>query len=137
MKVRAPAVAAVLLLAACSGTASSSQAVPDLAGSSWFVEVLNGGEVADRGRSTVTFGSDGRATGSTGCNRWSAAATRNGSELTFGQAVSTRMACSAALMDQEQRFLATLGQTRSFSTDGPFMRLRDAKGSELARLVRD
>ena len=83
---------------------------------------------------TLTFqSSDGRAFGNAGCNRYSGPYTLSGSSLTFGPAVSTKMACEQGT-DVEIAFLSMLNGVRSYqATDssltlvgesGPLARFR-------------
>ena len=58
-----------------------------------------------------------RLAGSAGCNKFNAAYDLSGEGLSIGPAAVTRMACPAALMEQEGRFLATLGRITRFDID--------------------
>jgi len=66
---------------------------------------------------------DGRAGGFAGCNRYSASYSLNGDTLTFGPAVSTKMACDAG-MELETSFLSTLGSVRRFELADSMLVLR-------------
>jgi heat shock protein HslJ len=85
---------------------------------------------------TITF-EDARASGSTGCNRWFAAVTRDGETLRFGDAGVTRMACAEPAMAAEERFLAMLQVTRGARMDGEGLVLTDHAGREVGRFVRE
>ncbi len=78
---------------------------------------------------------DGQATGSGGCNGFSATYQLDGAALSFSEVLSTRMACPEPAMDLEQAFFAQLGSVASWSSDGGSVTLYDASGSALARLV--
>jgi heat shock protein HslJ len=78
---------------------------------------------------------DGRATGKGGCNRFSASYQLDGAALSFGEALSTRMACPDPVMSFEHALFAQLGSVASWSSDGGSVTLYDANGSELARLL--
>ena len=78
---------------------------------------------------------DGQATGSGGCNSFSATYQLDGAALSFSEVLSTRMACPEPAMGLEQAFYAQLGSVASWSSDGGSVTLYDASGSALARLV--
>jgi heat shock protein HslJ len=69
---------------------------------------------------TLTFGPDGRLTGSSGCNDYSAGYQVNGPALTIGTPESeTHMLCETLVMIQEQRYLLLLPQAVSYGLIGP------------------
>ena len=71
------------------------------------------GDEAVIGRTPVSLTlSEGRAYGNAGCNHWFAGYTLAGEHLRFEAPGSTRKLCAPALMEQEQRFLAALGQVQ-------------------------
>ncbi|MNZ43628.1 META domain protein [compost metagenome] len=84
------------------------------------VEWIGERPLMDYSHLTLTLDGKGRAYGNAGCNHWFAGYTLEGENLTFGQAGSTRKMCAPALMEQEQRFLAALGEVRrwDFSEQG-------------------
>jgi heat shock protein HslJ len=88
-----------------------------LVGQTWVVEDIGGAGIIDAARVTLGFATDGRVAGSGGCNRWFAGYALTGEGLGIGQAGATMMACAPALMDQEQRFFAALGQVTRFDID--------------------
>jgi heat shock protein HslJ len=64
---------------------------------------------------TLTFGEDGRASGSTGCNSYSGTYQVRGDNISFSRLVSTRRAClDQNANHQEQRFLSTLEAANRF-----------------------
>jgi heat shock protein HslJ len=78
---------------------------------------------------------DGTVTGTGGCNGYSASYVLDGSSLTFGPAVSTKMACPEPAMSVENAFFSQLGGVTGWSSDGGSVTLFGADGAELARLV--
>jgi putative lipoprotein len=78
----------------------------------WLLEDLRGAGVMDRLQSVLEIATDGRVSGSGGCNRMSGSATIDGARISFSPLAATRMACTPAAMDQESRFLAALGEVR-------------------------
>ena len=86
-----------------------------LRGAEWVVEDLNGGGIIDRSRITLNFGADGRISGRASCNQYTGGYTLTGESLTLSQAATTRMACEPSLMNQEDKFLELLRNTRRFT----------------------
>jgi heat shock protein HslJ len=85
---------------------------PRLEGVLWEVTGYNNGRQAVVGprngtRLTVTF-QDGKISGSGGCNRFHGAFTTEAGALRIGPLATTRMACEAEVMTQEQEFLRAL-----------------------------
>lgn len=106
-----------------------------LAGTRWKVTGLNNGRnalVSTLGESNVTlvFGTDGRASGSAGCNQYTARFAADGSGLRFDTPAATRKLCAdPKLMDQEQQFLKALEAVATVSIEGSRLELRDAGGA--------
>jgi putative lipoprotein len=73
-----------------------------------------------------------RVSGSGGCNRLSGAFLLEGNTLSFRSMAGTMKACPEG-MEQETRFLQTLGQVRAFRIDGNHLELLDEAGEVLAR----
>ncbi|HEY5890733.1 MAG TPA: META domain-containing protein [Acidimicrobiia bacterium] len=64
---------------------------------------------------TAEFNEDGSVSGSGGCNRYRATYQVEKSSLSFGPAMSTRMACpDIGIMEQETRYFALLERVRSY-----------------------
>jgi putative lipoprotein len=112
---------AALLLTACSSVAR-------LDGTRWLTEFIDENGVIDNAQTTLEFTEPGRAAGRGGCNRYSAPVEISGSTIKFGDAVSTKMACVQALMDQENRFLAALRVVRSYRMKDQKLELLDETG---------
>jgi heat shock protein HslJ len=81
----------------------------DVVGRAWVVVEIDGSAV-EGARPTLELGGDGRGYGSTAVNRWAGSYSLDGDVLTFGPAVSTRMAGPPEAMATESAFLAALGQ---------------------------
>jgi heat shock protein HslJ len=108
----------------------------DLAGTAWRVTGYNNGRqavVSTLGGSelTLAFGTDGRASGSAGCNRWSAPYTAGTGTVAFGAAGATKRFCAelAGVMEQEQAFLAALATVATARREGDRLELRTAAGA--------
>ena len=106
-----------------------------LQGGEWVVEDINGGGIIDRSRVTLNFWQDGRVSGRASCNNLMGHYQLSGEGLQLGRLATTRMACAPALMEQEQRVLATLEQVQRFDVDetGALL-LHSADGVLKARL---
>lgn len=72
-----------------------------------------------------------RAAGFAGCNRYSAEYTLAGDSLTFGPAISTKMACADG-DELERSYLATLPEVRSYQRSDSTLTL-SGSGGPLAR----
>lgn len=90
---------------------------------SYRVEWIGERPLIDRSHLTITLGADGRAYGNAGCNHWFASYTLAGEQLSFGAAGSTRKMCAPALMEQEARFLDSLGKVQRWDVS-PIEQLR-------------
>jgi putative lipoprotein len=119
---------ALLYLTACGGA-------DRLDGTRWLTEYIDERGVIDFAQTTLEFVEPGRAAGRGGCNRWSASVEIRGSTIQFGDAITTKMACVEALMDQENRFLAALQASRSFRVKDQKLVLLDAQGKERVSLT--
>jgi heat shock protein HslJ len=105
-----------------------------LTGTSWRVAGAASAAISLSSVPTITFDKPEHVAGSTGCNRFSGAATVSGASLRFGALLTTRRACAeAALMDQERRFLAALEACRSWRRTGASVRA-GASGGDLELL---
>ncbi|MBR0682792.1 META domain-containing protein [Roseomonas eburnea] len=107
-----------------------------LIGPNWIAEDIGGRGVVDRLRTEITFGAEGRAFGSGGCNRFTGGYTLEGERLHFGPMASTNMACTPAAMDQEARFHAALAEIRGYRIENALLHLLDERGDALVRLAR-
>lgn len=95
-------------------TVSATEPASPLLGREWVVEDIDGRGLIDHSRVTLLFDEQGRVAGRASCNHYTAGYERSGVQLTIKGPATTRMACVPALMDQESRFLALLGQVRHF-----------------------
>jgi heat shock protein HslJ len=97
-----------LALAGCEGTASGGSLEDAIGGRTWEAETIAGKDVIDG--TTVTLKIDGdRVSGKAGCNSYGGGVEISGSRITFGSLFSTKMACMASgIMEQEMRYLNAL-----------------------------
>lgn len=124
-----------LILSGGSARAAGEAAFP---AGKWLAEDIRGGGVIDNARTMIEITTDGRVSGSGGCNRIGGGAMVKGSNLRFSRMISTRMACAPALMNQEHRFLQALEDVRRFRIDSRrhTLLLRDGNGKTILRLSR-
>ncbi len=80
----------------------------------WTVTRIAGAAPVEGTEVTLGFDAEGRVAGSGGCNRFTGSYEITGEGMSFGPAASTRMACPAEIMAQEQAFFTALGQVISF-----------------------
>lgn len=89
-----------------------------LDGTSWRILSIEGAAPFAGHRPASLQFAGNRISGGIGCNNLSGAFTSDGNRLTVTQLVSTRMACESALMAQEARLIALLGQSLAMRFDG-------------------
>jgi heat shock protein HslJ len=129
-----------LVAFAAAGCASSVSLDQPIEARTWRLASIDAQPVipSDDPRQAAQVLFDGgaqRVSGSGGCNRISGSYQRTGATLKIGPLVSTRMACLDAGRGQlEQRFLAALQATTSYSIAGNELILLDARGQTLAKL---
>ena len=100
----------LVMLVAC-GTTNSDP----LNGTTWELYSMGKYSPIDGSKTTIRF-EDGQVSGLGGCNQYGGEYQINGNRLTFGALYMTEMACMSpeGIMDQEQRFLQSLGDASSF-----------------------
>ncbi len=105
---------------------------PDLplTGTAWVVTTLLRPEgqvrsqALDTARPTLTIASDGRVSGSAGCNRMTGTADISGSTATFHLG-TTRMTCAPDVMQVEQQVLEALNGTTEATVDSDTLTVRN------------
>ncbi|MDD5312437.1 MAG: META domain-containing protein [Dehalococcoidia bacterium] len=97
-----------------------------------MVNVLNDIQI------TAVFGKNSKVTGRSGCNSYDAKYQTDGLKITIQPAATTKMACAAPVMDQEQLYLKALEKTARYQVGVDMLELRDADGKPLVsyRVVR-
>lgn len=83
---------------------------------------------------TITL-TDGRAYGTTGCNRYSGGYSLVGERIELGGVASTRMACAPPIDALELAFLDALGKIARWHVERGVLTLRDEDGGELLRFM--
>ncbi|MFN8027663.1 MAG: META domain-containing protein [Acidimicrobiia bacterium] len=125
-------------LAACSddgndkgSTTSSGQA--DITGVQWTLDKITP-DGPSLGSVVVTAQfADGRMSGDSGCNRYTASYTAKPStgSMKIGPVAGTRIACEGAANDVEQAYLAALDKVQQYRATSDSLRLLDAGGKVL------
>lgn len=118
-----------------AGEAAAPASAPALAGTRWRLEDLAGAGVIDDAQATLEFVEGGRVAGNTSCNRFTGTVTISGNTIAFGPLAATRRACAEAVMNQESRYLAALGQARRFEVSGSTLLIHPADGGPPLRFV--
>ncbi len=122
---------------AASQAPESSVVLTDFQGA-WQVQSLRGAESVPDSRAFLEFSDPPRLTGNGGCNRFFGVYQYEAPVLTIDPSLgSTKMACEASVMVQEQQLFQLLPQAVqvSLSEQGVLV-LKDAGGVELVRAVR-
>jgi heat shock protein HslJ len=128
---------AALALAGCGSSASLAQPAAALEGTPWTLVALRGASVAGmpHAPSLLLQADQKRASGSSGCNRYTGGYTLAGEHLSFGPAAGTRMACMQG-MEQEQAFLDALSAVAAWRIEGQRLELRDANGQAVLQFTK-
>ena len=106
----------------------------EIVGAEWQVEAIAGAELVAGTVSTLVLNERGTAGGNGGCNRFFAAVTSSGSQITFSEFGATEMACAEAVMAQEQAYFAALQRVASFRLEDGRLMLLDAQGEPAVTL---
>lgn len=82
---------------------------------------------------TLTFEAEGQAVGHGGCNSYSTTYDLDGTNITFSDVTSTRMACEVGdIMQREQDFFAALESASQYGLTDERLYIRHEDGSRLA-----
>ena len=105
-----------------------------LAGSNWKATGINNGKGAVESlptgvEVTAQFGTDGRVSGSSGCNTYSGPFQVDGDSIKIGPVISTMKACEGPAMQTENLYLKALGNSTKWAMEGANLVLRDAAGA--------
>jgi len=137
------AVAVVLLLAAACGddddpvssvaSDDASRGTP-LEGTTWVLSADAPLGVALEAIAVTAQFQDGRLSGHSGCNRYTASYTLDGDSLSIGPDIGgTSMACPPAQMAVEQAYLGRLPQVTAVAIDGTTLTMTDDQDKTILR----
>ena len=134
----APALA--LLLLVTTRAVAQADALPAAAlqvQGAWRVEQARTEPIIDRRHARLDFGADGRLSGHTSCNAFSAGYTLQGAQLRVGAVDMAPQRCGRLQLEQEDRILSALelAVTARVRPDG-LLELRDADGRGVLRGTR-
>ena len=104
-----------VILSACSPQAKSLVGTWKLTG--YGPENSPSPAVQDSG-AMLTFKADGTLSGTSGCNGFGGGYKAEGDQITFGNLISTLMACSDPLMEQEGTMHQVLSGTATYKISG-------------------
>jgi heat shock protein HslJ len=114
-----------------------------LEGSSWQTISYNNGKQAVTSvligsELTADFGTDGKLSGSAGCNNYNGGYVVDGEKITIGPLASTMKMCNEpeGVMDQESQFLAAMQSAATYKIEGDRLELRTADGALAADFQR-
>lgn len=113
-----------------------------LAGTSWRATAINNGKgavvsVVRDSAVTMSFADDGKASGSAGCNRYTASYRADRNALRFSSAAATRKFCPApGLMEQEQQLFDALESVATMRLEGDRLEMRTEQGALALTLTR-
>lgn len=121
----------IALLAACTAM-SPAPDQPPLNGTAWVLSALPGQSLLAESTPTLRF-EGGRASGTDGCNRYTAPYTVTGATLEVSpKGASTQMACPPLVMKQATAFMSALTQARAYRIAAGKLELLAADGAVLA-----
>jgi heat shock protein HslJ len=134
-----------LLLLSADGTTLATLAAQSLLlmGTSWHATGINNGRqavesIVNGTLVTLSFGGEGDASGSGGCNHYSGHYEVAGSRISIGNIAVTAMACAdpPGVMEQEQAFLRALAAATTVRFEGDRLDLRTPEGALAASFLR-
>jgi heat shock protein HslJ len=113
-----------------------------LVGTNWTLDSFHTGDAVSSvlAGTTITavFSKDGSIVGSAGCNQYFASYNVTGTSLQVSQAGSTKMACGApGVMQQEGKYLTLISQAKTAIIKGGSLTLADAKGAAILSYAKE
>jgi putative lipoprotein len=116
-------------------TGQSKNATDGLFDIEWRLTELAGTEPVEGHVPTLILREDGKAGGDSGCNVYFASAEIDGSEISFSEIGSTKIACEQPVMDQERALFEALESTAGFDLSEDGLELLDKDGALLLRFT--
>jgi heat shock protein HslJ len=132
----------MLMDAGGKALARFTQQSTELGGTSWLVTGSNNGKQAVvstliDSKLTANFSTDGKLSGSAGCNNYTANYEVSGKNIKIDSVASTRKMCAKpdGVIEQETQFLQALATVSSYQFDGKKLELRTADNALAVMLV--
>jgi putative lipoprotein len=89
-----------------------------LTGTAWRLEALGGARALEGVEATLEFLEEGKVAGKGSCNRFTGPVEIKGESISFGNLVSTRMACAEPIGNQELHYFEALRGAERFVLEG-------------------
>lgn len=121
--------------------ATFQAAAQELAGTAWNVVTFNNGKQAVVSSAIpgvgISFGSDGMASGFSGCNTFTGSYTASGNKLAIGPLATTRKACTEpkGAMEAEAQYLAALQAATNYQVQGQMLSMQLSTGETAAEFA--
>ena len=126
----------VVFLVSCGSGNKVNKAAEDSIYKKWELSILDGNKVIEDQPIYLELTEDNKVSGFTGCNRLNGSyVIENKTQIRFNQLASTRMACSPAAMELEQKVLELLNTTDNFTIDKGKLMLNIGRRAPLAVFV--
>ena len=117
---RTLAIALALCVVGCKELLPANSTSPEgmLEGTAWQLQLLGTQGALEAQQPTLEFDKGNKISGTGSCNHFNGTVTISGKSMSVGPLASTRMACAAALNQQEQTYFAALQQAEWFLIAG-------------------
>lgn len=98
----------------------------------WGLAELAGNALVSDSGITAQFTSDGKVSGSAGCNQYAGTYTVSGNTIQISSPLAaTMMACAQEVMQQENAYLKALGEAKTYAVSGDQLTLTGADSTTL------
>lgn len=114
------AIALAVCVVGCNQLLPTKRTSPEgmLAGTTWQLQLLGTQGALEAQQPTLEFDKGNKISGTGSCNHFNGTVTISGKSMSISPLASTRMACAAALNQQEQTYFAALQQAEWFLIAG-------------------
>lgn len=117
------------------GACAVSEPAPSLAGSQWRLSHLGDQPVLAHPPATLLFGTDGRLSGHSACNRFTGSYQLEGDRLSVGPVAATRIGCPGPIGQQESHYLQALQGARQVQQQDGALLIRGASEVPVLRFL--
>ena len=122
----------LLALSGCGRPAAPQEGRPDLTRTLWNLSTFMGRKLVAGPGITAVLTSDGKISGSSGCNLYTGGYRVDGNSFVISWLMSAREKnCSQEIMDLETAYLESLAKTKLFTASRDQLTLKDADGDAL------